>query len=297
MSTARLMQMAAAGVDAGSDSIFGPSYGNWDGSLLRFSSTSDANGGSNSSLNGLAFFYDPVTSRVYDGYAGGSYMSYHTGGYYLWNSGNSIMPNRPSSSNADSGNATSGATIVYQDDKSYVLFGSIASRTVYVWLNGTTPVYKGYFNLQTNHNARSLAFGEWDGGTKLFSNSISQTTYYYTIPDLENLNNSTISVDGNFTTGVSAFYSMSYAGKDSNDDVHFYFRNSGKMYLYKIADGASSATAATEVENWTRSGGGSYGHFIDYDNKKLYTGGFGAQTLYRYPLVEKGKTKIYVFFF
>ena len=57
------------------------------------------------------------------------------------------------------------------------------------------------------------------------------------------------------------------------------------MYLYKIADGASSATAATEVENWTRSGGGSYGHFIDYDNKKLYTGGLGAQTLYRYPLL------------
>ena len=72
---------ASAPAPAVADSLFGPSYGNWDGSLLRFSSTSDANGGSTSSLNGLAFFYDAVTSRVYDGYAGGSYMSYHAGGY------------------------------------------------------------------------------------------------------------------------------------------------------------------------------------------------------------------------
>lgn len=290
MSTARLMQMAAAGPR--NESLFGPSYANWNGSLLRFSSSSDGNGSGNSNWSGTEQFVDSDLNRVYSGYNYNNSMAYYRGSFFFWNTGNVIMNNRPVTTGA------TGTTMAYQNDKSYVLFGagppvassSVADR-VWVYLNGSTPVYKGYFVLNSSPGANGIAIGEWSNtsatnspGIRLFVCANRTTTEYYDLPDFENLFGGSITAGGSFSTASSSSYQLTYAGRDGSD-VYFYFRAGNTVKLYKIAYNSSSGTSATLVDSWSRTGTGNYGITIDYENRKLYTGGLGAPILYRYPLI------------
>ena len=245
MSTARLMQMAAAGI---SKSLFGPSYGNWDGSLLRFSSTYDGAGSSSSNWLGTQMFIDSDLDRVYSGYNNNNPMAYYTGSFFLWNAGNVVLSSRPVTT------GITGCTMAYQNDKSYILFGA----------------YTGSF--ATN-----------SPGTRLFVCSNSTTTQYYDLPDFENLS-AVITASGSFTTATSSNYQLTYAGRDGSD-VYFYFRNGTSVKLFKIAYDSSSGTSATQIDSWTSQGNGSFGTTIDYENKKLYTGGLSSPLLWSYPLI------------
>ena len=284
MSTARLMQMAAAGV---SKSLFGPSYGNWDGSLLRFSSTYDGAGSSSSNWLGTQMFIDSDLDRVYSGYNNNNPMAYYTGSFFLWNAGNVVLSSRPVTT------GITGCTMAYQNDKSYILFGaytgSFANR-IYVYLNGSTPVYKGTIILNSNSGAHGIAIGEWSNtsatnspGLRLFVCANSTSTQYYDLPDFENLSTN-ITASGSFSTATSTNYQLTYAGRDGSD-VYFYFRNGTSVKLFKIAYNSSSGTSATQIDSWTSQGNGSFGTTIDYENKYLYTGGLSSPVLWRYPLI------------
>ena len=274
MSIARMMQQAAAGAGGG-DSMFGPSYSNWDGSYLNFDTTSDANSGAGS-LWGMQHFYDPVTNRVYDAYNNDTAMSYHTGSQMLWNAGTSQMPNRPVTS------GVTGVTMAYQNNTSYVLFGQYSGNDyVYVYENGTTPVYKGYFAL--GHQPYSLCFAEWNGDPVLWVSNNTISLYRYTLPDLENLSGATLSLDGYVRLTVTPQYSIQYGGKDSSGYQYFYYRVSGGFKQDKVLDNAANNTQFTNVSSGTQSG--NYGIYIDYGNENLYIGGFYDRIIYRYPLV------------
>lgn len=282
MSVARMMQQAASGVSAGGGSMFGPSYSNWDGSYINFDTTSDANSGT--SLNGTQHFYDPVTNRVYDGYNGNVAMSYHTGSPMLWNAGTSQMPNRPTTV------SITGTTMVYQNNTSYVLWGRYPSNYVYVYENGTTPIYKGYFALLSALggalNARGLCFAEWNGDPVLWVTNNSTLLYRYTLPDLENLSGANITLDGyvRVSSGSgSPTYNIHYGGKDSSGYQYFYYRITNGFNQEKVLDNAVDNTQCTNVNIATASG--TYGLYIDYGNENLYTGGLANQVLYRYPAI------------
>lgn len=281
MSVARMMQQAAAGVSAGGDSMFGPSYSNWDGSYLNFDTTSDANSGTASNLDGLQYFYDPVTNRLYDGYNGNTAMSYHTGSQMLWNAGTSQMPNRPIT-----GHIT-GTTIVYQNNTSYVLFGRyITENVVYVYENGTTPVYKGFFYLGSSSGTfypRGICFAEWNGDPVLWAAYNGKYLNRYTLPDLENLSGATITLDGYVQLSLAMQYSIQYGGKDSSGYQYFYYRTTGGFKQDKVLDNAADNTQCTNVNTATQTG--NYGIYIDYENENLYIGGLSNRVQYRYPLV------------
>lgn len=278
MSLARLMQQAAAGVAGGGDSMFGPSYSNWDGSYLNFDTTSDANSTTASNLNGSQHFYDPVTNRVYDGYNGNIAMSYHTGSQMLWNAGDSQMPNRPVT------NGVAGCTMVYQNDTSYVLFGQyIGDDYVYVYENGTTPVYKGYFVIGSSHQPTGLCFAEWNGDPVLWVTNNTTTLNRYTLPDLENLSGATITRDGFIQTTSGNQSNMQYGGKDSSGYQYFYYRLTNGFKQDKVLDNAADNTLCTNVNTATLAG--NFGIYIDYGNENLYIGGLANQTIYRFPLV------------
>ena len=280
MSIARLMQMGAVGVSAGGgggDSMFGPSYSNWDGSYLNFSTTSDANSVTASNLKGTQHFYDPVTNRVYDGYNDNISMSYHTGSQMLWNAGDAQMPNRPTTS------LITGCTMVYQNDTSYVLFGKYSgSRHIYVYENGTTPIYKGYFS--TSYQPQGICFAEWNGDPVLWVSDNSFLLNRYTLPDLENLSGAIVARDGYIqTSNVSPFFNIQYGGKDSSGYQYFYYRTSNGLRQDKVLDNAADNTLCTNVNSATLAG--MYGIYIDYGNENLYIGGLGNQIIYRFPSV------------
>ena len=287
MSVARMMQQAAAGAAGGGGSMFGPSYSDWDGSYLNFDTTSDANSQPfgqdpvNSNLNGTQHFYDPVTDRVYDGYNGNTAMSYHTGSQMLWNAGDSVMPNRPITNNV------TGTTMVYQNNKSYVLFGAISGNNyIYVYESATTPVYKGYFVPgQAGYDwfPTGLCFAEWNGDPVLWVTNNSTTLNRYTLPDLENLSGATITPDGYVRITNVTQYNMQYGGKDSSGYQYFYYRISNGFKQDKVLDNAADNTLCTNYNSASRSG--SFGIYIDYGNDNLYIGGLSNQTIYRYPLV------------
>jgi hypothetical protein len=284
MSVARMMQQAAAGVSAGGGSMFGPSYSNWDGSYINFDTTSNANSGTSSNLNGTQHFYDPVTNRVYDGYNGNVAMTYHTGSPMLWNAGTSQMPNRPTTV------YITGATMVYQNNTSYVLFGLYIGNSIYVYENATTPIYKGYFSitggLGSAWQPRGLCFAEWNGDPVLWVTNNSTNLNRYTLPDLENLSGATITLDGYVRVSSGSGnpnYNIHYGGKDSSGYQYFYYRMNGGFKQEKVLDNAADNTQCTNVNIATASG--SYGIYIDYGNENLYTGGLANQVLYRYPAI------------
>lgn len=275
---------AAAGAAAGGDSPFGPAYANWDGSQIEFSSTSDANGASASSLTGTQHFYDAERDRVYDAYNGNSAMAIETGSYYLWNSGTSFFPSRPVTS------GVTGVTVAYQNSTSYVLFGAYTgSKYVYVYTNEATPAYKGYFSLGSNDYAGGLTFGLYNGDPVIYTNQYLQTTVYvYDLPDLENLSGATVTHTATFTASAAPGYNIQYCGKDASGNLYFLYKlaNSATLKYDRIADGFSSGTTATNETTWTHSGATSgYGVMIDWSTEHLYLGGLNNQTLYRYPAV------------
>ena len=277
MSIARLMRMgAAAGVP--SSSMFGPSYSNWDGSYINFSATADSVGGSDSNLNGTQHFYDPVTSRVYDGYNNNNNMAYHTGSPMLWNGGDSQLPT------GFSPPGITGTTMVYQNNTSYVLFGAYnGADVVYVYENATTPVYKGSFILA--NQPTGICFAEWNGDPVLWVSSRISEIKRYAIPDLESLTGATITAAGAInTSSVSNAYNLLYGGRDSSGYQYFYYKTTAGVYQDKILDNSPDNSSCSLVSLNT-STLGQYGLYIDYGNEYLYSGGLQNRTLYRYPIV------------
>jgi hypothetical protein len=276
MSIARYMQMAAAG---GAESLFGPAYGDWDGSPIRFSGFSDGNSGTDSQYNSLGGFYDKQRGRLYAPY---TTPTTHTGSYPFFNAGSSFIPNWPTSSSSD-------CTVAYQNGASYVCFSVFNSNEIYVYTNDTTMVYKGYFWLGSVVNGRSFCFGYWNGNPVIFSSSNSTTMSYHTLPDLENLSGNTVSRLGTFNlpSNQPPSYNLFYAGRDATTTrVYFYYRQyTTAVRRVSILDNSSSnGVALSETAGaFNRNGTSSYGIFIDYELKKLYIGGYTGQILYRYP--------------
>ena len=276
MSIARYMQMAAAG---GAESLFGPAYGDWDGSPIRFSGFSDGNSGTVSQYTSLGGFYDKQRGRLYAPY---STPKTHTGSYPFFNAGSSFIPNW-------SGGSSSDCTVAYQNGASYVCLSVFNSPEIYVYTNDTTMVYKGYFNLGSVSSGRSLCFGYWNGNPVIFSSHNITTMSYHTLPDLENLSGSTVSRLGtfNFPSSQPPNYNLFYAGRDATTTkVYFYYRQyTTPVRRISILDNSSSSGVATnEISgSFNRAGTSSYGIFIDYELKKLYIGGYTSAILYRYP--------------
>lgn len=276
MSIARYMQMAAAG---GAESLFGPAYGDWDGSPIRFSGFSDGNSGTVSQYNSLGGFYDKQRDRLYAPY---STPKTHAGSYPFFNAGSSSIPNWPGASSSD-------CTVAYQNGASYVCLSVFNSPEIYVYTNDTTMVYKGYFNLGSVNSGRSFCFGYWNGNPVIFNSDNITTMSYHTLPDLENLSGSTVSRLGtfNFPSSQPPSYNLFYAGRDATTTrVYFYYRQyTTPIRRISILDNSSSsATATDEISgSFNRAGTSSYGIFIDYELKKLYIGGYTSAILYRYP--------------